>query len=102
MLCTAHVRPWSTHGAPHVGEALVDGAAMGMNWEAGDEHATTSETDGWLDEQGVLQLNVWIGIDGMVKWWQRTLFLFLRYQLVLAVGSWQLESWRHLFQCVID
>lgn len=32
---------------------------MGMNWEAGDEQATTS-----LDEQGDLQRNVWIGIDG--------------------------------------
>lgn len=63
---------------------------MGMNWEARDEQAT-SETDGWLDEQGVLQSNVWIGIDGMVKWWQRTLFL-LRHQLVLAVGSW---NWSH-------
>lgn len=59
MLCAAHVRSWSTHGAPHVGEGLVDGAAMGMNWEAGDEQATTS-----LDEQGDLQRNVWIGIDG--------------------------------------
>lgn len=56
-------------------------------WEAGDEQATASETDGWLDEQGVLQWNVWIGIDGTVKWWQRTPFL-LRHQLVLAVGSW--------------
>ena len=91
MLCAAHVRSWLTHGAPHVGEELVDGAAMGMNWEAGDEQVTASETGGWLDEQGVLQWNVWIGIDGMVKWWQRTPFL-LRHQLVLAIGSWE---WSH-------
>ncbi len=59
---------------------------MDVNLEAGDEQASTSETDGWLDEQGVLQWNARIGIDGMVKWWQHTLFL-LRHQLVLAVGS---------------
>ena len=48
----------------HMGEELVGGAAMGVNWEAGDEQVTASETGGWLDEQGVLQWNVWIGIDG--------------------------------------
>lgn len=71
-----------------MGEELVDGAAMGMNWEAGGEQATASETDGWLDEQGVPQWNVWIGIDGMVKWWQRTLFLLRHYlSLRLALGN---------------
>jgi len=88
------------HGAPHVGYVLVDGA-MDMSWEAGDGQATTSEMEEWLDEQGVLQWNAWIGIDRMVKWWHRTLFL-LRHQLVLVVSSWELESWRHLFQCVLD